>query len=225
MAEAKALLLVALADGQHEKGAFGWVLRSGNVGRGGVVGGRDVGGLSRGTDVLPTLINLCNLRTDDGLIFDGISQARALREGDAGATDRMSERIGELGLADVVRLPGLIDTSTRNKLLAAADVFLLPSHGENFPMVVLEAMAAGLPIVATRVGAVPEMIAHGETGLLIEPKDPEAIAEAVCELLDGPERAAALGRQARRRFEELYEVDGPISKMWAEQYNATAGAK
>ena len=57
---------------------------------GGVVGGRDVGGLSRGTDVLPTLINLCNLRTDDGLIFDGISQARALREGDAGATDRMA---------------------------------------------------------------------------------------------------------------------------------------
>ena len=144
---------------------------------------------------------------------------------EAGATDRMSERIGELGLADVVRLPGLIDTSTRNKLLAAADVFLLPSHGENFPMVVLEAMAAGLPIVATRVGAVPEMTAHGETGLLVEPKNPEAIAEAVCELLDAPERAATLGRRAKRRFEELYEVDGPISKMWAELYNVMAGAK
>jgi len=137
-----------------------------------------------------------------------------------GATQRLLDRIGELGLDDTASLPGAVDVAGRHKLYAAADVFLLPSHGENFPMVVLEAMAAGLPIVATRVGAVPEMIKDGETGLLIEPKDPEAIAEAVCELLDAPERAAELGRQARERFDELYEVDGPISKMWAELYNA-----
>lgn len=137
-----------------------------------------------------------------------------------GATGKLLDRIKQLGLSGDVHLPGLIDAVGRSHLYGAADLFVMPSRCENFPMVLLEAMAAGLPIVATRVGAVAEMIVDGETGLLVEAGKPEALAKAVCDLLTDPGRAAATGRAGRERFEKLYEVNGPVSQLWAELYKS-----
>lgn len=102
-------------------------------------------------------------------------------------------------------------------ILAGGDLFVLPSRTEAMPNAVIEAMAAGLPVVASAVGGIPELITADHTGLLVAPNDPAALAAAVNRLMDDPDRAAALGRSARAfitrefgfgrmvaRVEELY---------------------
>ncbi len=109
-----------------------------------------------------------------------------------------SALVRELGLQDVVRLLG-----KRNDvpdLLAQAQCFLLTSDYEGCPYSVLEAMAAGVPVVATRVGGLPELVVDGETGLLFEPGDPDAAAAALEQLLESPDRARLLGEAGRARL-------------------------
>jgi glycosyltransferase involved in cell wall biosynthesis len=81
-----------------------------------------------------------------------------------------------------------------------ADVFVLPSRFESFPRVLLEAMASGLPIVATRVGGVSELVAEGENGLLVPPDDPPALAEAIRRLAEDPELRGRFGAASRRKI-------------------------
>jgi glycosyltransferase involved in cell wall biosynthesis len=102
----------------------------------------------------------------------------------------------ELGLEGVVHLPGRLET---RDWLERADVFVHSSRWEGFGIVLLEAMLAGLPVAATRVSAVPEIIVDGETGVLVEPGDAAALAAALEGLLADPERARALGEAGRQR--------------------------
>ena len=101
------------------------------------------------------------------------------------------------GLADRVRFLG----SRRDipDLLAACDVFVLPSLIEGLPLSVLEAMAAARPVVATRVPGTDEAVVDGETGLLVPPRDPEALAHAIRLVLSNPEQAARFGSAGRAR--------------------------
>lgn len=92
-------------------------------------------------------------------------------------------------------------------LMAAADVFALPSRFEGLPLAVLEAMAAGLPVVATRVCGTAEAVRHGLTGLLVEPGRPAALATALVEVLTKPEWAAQLGERGRVRVRRYFSVD------------------
>lgn len=86
-------------------------------------------------------------------------------------------------------------------LLMASDCFVLPSRREGLPMTILEAMAAGRPVVATRVGGIPGAVTDGKTGVLVEPESPAALASALVGLLAAPERAQAYGDEARKRFD------------------------
>lgn len=81
--------------------------------------------------------------------------------------------------------------------MAASDIFVLPSLSEGMPLVVLEAMSMGLPVVSTRVGAVPDLIEDGRSGILVPPGDPDAIATAVERLGNAPLREK-LGQEARQ---------------------------
>lgn len=92
-------------------------------------------------------------------------------------------------------------------LLAMADAVCLASKAEALPMVVLEAMALGRPIVATSVGGVPEALGDGAAGLLVPPGDPDALAAALVRLADDPAQAAELGLAARRRWSERYSAE------------------
>jgi glycosyltransferase involved in cell wall biosynthesis/peptidoglycan/xylan/chitin deacetylase (PgdA/CDA1 family) len=98
-------------------------------------------------------------------------------------------------------------------VLADADVFVLPSESEASPNVIIEAMAAGLPVVASRVGGIPELVGEGFTGRLVPAADRHALADALLDLLDHPERAAAFGRAARRRIEEAYSFDRMVAQF------------
>ena len=128
-------------------------------------------------------------------------EARLLGD-DWGGAAVLRDLAGRRGVGDRIRIEG---PATRAEILAAyrdADVFVLPSRFESFPRSVLEAMAAGLPIVATRVGGVPEIVAEGSNALLVPPDDPGALARGMAEIASDAGRRRAFGRVSRSRASE-----------------------
>jgi glycosyltransferase involved in cell wall biosynthesis len=98
---------------------------------------------------------------------------------------------------------GWLDADAKARALCEADIFILPSTSEGLPVALLEAMAYGKPIVATRVGGIPDVLADGSEGVLVTPGDVGALAGAVTALVGDPDRARALGRAAKERVAEL----------------------
>jgi glycosyltransferase involved in cell wall biosynthesis len=109
--------------------------------------------------------------------------------------ERLEERARERGVAAAVRFLGFVPETT--DVLRGADVFVSSSWAESFPYVVLEAMALGRPIVATRVGGIAEAVRDGESGVLVAARDAGALAGALNGLISDPSGAAALGARAR----------------------------
>lgn len=110
-----------------------------------------------------------------------------------------------LGVLDRCRFLGHRDDVPA--ILADADVFVLPSRSEASPNSIIEAMAAGLPVVATDVGGIPELVADGHTGRLVPPGDPAALGRALLDLLDHPDRAVQFGRAGREWIERTCSFD------------------
>ena len=112
--------------------------------------------------------------------------------------------------ADVAGRPGvrwinaMVPREDVVQLYSHAACFVCPSVYEPFGIINLEAMACATPVVASAVGGIPEVVVDGETGLLVRPGDPEALADALARLLADPGRGAAMGRAGRRRVEELF---------------------
>jgi glycosyltransferase involved in cell wall biosynthesis len=93
------------------------------------------------------------------------------------------------------------------QFLGGMDLFVLPSHTEGLPLTVLEAMAAGKPVVATTVGGIPEAVRHGETGLLVPPREPGRLAEAVVTVLRDRALATSMGAAGRARAQALFSLE------------------
>ena len=110
-----------------------------------------------------------------------------------------------LGLADAVHFLG--QRQDVPDLLNAMDIFVLPSYSEGVSLALLEAMAAGLPVIATAVGGLPEVVTDGENGLLIPPREAAALAGALTRLLEAPDFAKKLGQNARKHVREHYSLD------------------
>jgi glycosyltransferase involved in cell wall biosynthesis len=100
-------------------------------------------------------------------------------------------------------------------VLSASDVVILPSDAEALPTVLIEAACASRPVVASRVGGVPEIVDDGDTGLIIEPQNPQALARAIEDLLDDPERSAQMGQTARRRAIERFSPARQVEELLA----------
>jgi glycosyltransferase involved in cell wall biosynthesis len=97
--------------------------------------------------------------------------------------------------------------------LAAADVVVLPSVFEGMPNVVLEAMAMGCPVIATAVGGSKELVRHGETGLLVPPADPAALANALLELATSPERRSGMRARSREIAKACHGIEHMIHSI------------
>ncbi len=112
-----------------------------------------------------------------------------------------------------VRVVGELTNSEVREAMARCGIFVLPSHSEGFPNVVAEAMAEGAPIVATQVGAIPEMLA-GDAGRLVPPRDPERLAEQLTSLIRNPQERARLGANARAKCERWYAQRPVMDKLY-----------
>lgn len=106
-----------------------------------------------------------------------------------------------------VRPIGFVAPDEVARYYSAADVFAAPSLADNLPYTVLEAMASETPVVASRVGGIPEQVVDGETGRLFKAGSWQELGAALISLLEAPERAAAMGRAGRRRVEELFAME------------------
>jgi glycosyltransferase involved in cell wall biosynthesis len=130
------------------------------------------------------------------------------------------------GLTDTVHFVGFRPNVA--DVLAALDVAVFPSDREGAPLAVLEAMATGIPVVASRVGGLPEVIADGVHGLLVPRRDPEAIAAAVGRLLDDEGLRTRLGRAAQARQQTLYTVEASVARLeqlYEELYRTSSRAR
>jgi glycosyltransferase involved in cell wall biosynthesis len=119
-----------------------------------------------------------------------------------------------LGIADAVDFLGYVDDPADvelPRLYAAADVFVLPSLREGFGFVLLEAMASGLPIVASNASAIPEVV--GDAGILVPAQDAGALAKALARLIADPEGREEIGRRGRQRVEERYTWDKTVDRV------------
>jgi len=130
--------------------------------------------------------------------------------GDGSQREALEQLARSLGISHRMVFTGQRDDVP--ELLSTMDVLVLPSLYEGLPNAVLEAMAAGKPVIATRVGGTPEVVEDKVTGLLVPPRDPEALAEAIIALIQDRERAEAMGQVGRARVEEYFSVERMIAE-------------
>jgi len=128
----------------------------------------------------------------------------ALIIGDGPDRNQLEARAIALGLSEDIRFLGY--RRDVPAVLAASDLFVLPSLWEGLPLALLEAMSAGLPVVATSVGGNAEVLEEGKSGLLVPPRNETALARAMSRLLENPLQGQAMGRMARRRFDQRFSL-------------------
>ncbi len=126
------------------------------------------------------------------------------------------------GIGDMITFHG--EVSDVRPILQKTAVFVLPSLSEGLSNVLLEAMASGLPVIATRVGGNPDLIRDGETGILVDAENAEQLAEAIKNVLGDKNRAQQLGEKARKTVEEMFSLPA-IANQYISLYDELAGAE
>lgn len=138
--------------------------------------------------------------------------------------DRLKQFADVLGLAGDVAFIGPVFGEDKVKLLASADVFVLPSYSEGLPYALLEGMAAGAPVVTTRVGAIPDVVVDGVHGLLVPPRNAAAIARAIAKLESDRDRLARMSGACRTRIAGAYSVER-LAREFCRLYRDLSAAK
>jgi len=131
--------------------------------------------------------------------------------GEGPERSRIEERIRSLSLSDAVTLTGQQDSA--EPYYGIADVAVLSSRSEGSPNALLEAMAAGVPVVATRVGGIPEMVAHNESALLVEPGDSSAMTDAISRLMRDPDLVERLTGRSRELIRERHSPEARVRQL------------
>ena len=144
------------------------------------------------------------------ILREQTSQAALMIVGGGHLYDELASKIETLGLSNDVKLLGLRNDVPR--LLAASDLYVTASHWEGLPLSVLEAMMAGLPIVATKVGDLPQLIVEG-TGKLIDPKSPAQLATALHFFLSNPKRMRAYGTSAKEHAMRHHSIEAWFNQL------------
>ena len=171
-------------------------------------------------DTTPVVGTVCELRPQKALevlveaaavLRARVPGVRVLVVGDGPDRERIAQLVRELGVGDVVSLLGL--RRDVPDLLGAFDVCVCSSDFEGTPLAIMEYMAAGRPVVSTRVGGVPDLVADGVNGFLVPPRDPSALAEAVGGLLAERGLRDRMGEEGRRRQRRDFDLDATVRKL------------
>jgi glycosyltransferase involved in cell wall biosynthesis len=176
-------------------------------------------GIPAGAPVVGTVGRLTAIKRQDRLLrafahgVARLSGSHLVLVGDGPLLADLQRLSFDLSIADRVHFVG--QQAHPEQFLALMDVFALTSSSEGMPLAVLEAGAAGVPVVATRVGGLPEMIEEGVTGRLVDPDDERGLAAVLCELLENADRARHMGEAGRRRAQSLFDL-----RVMAGAYNA-----
>lgn len=187
-----------------------------------VPNGIDIGAYARATRrtprrVITTVANLRPIKGHDALLQAAVAVLSARPDavfqlaGEGPLRPALEARARSLGIERQIRFLGQCGDVAG--VLRDSDVFVLPSLMEAFPNALMEAMAAGLPVVATEVGGIPELIEHDRNGLLVPPGRPDALAGALLALIDDPARADRLAAAARTTVEQRYSFDQMVREF------------
>ena len=143
--------------------------------------------------------------------------ARLTIAGQGAEEARLRRYAQALGMASRITFAGPVFGADKAKLFAQADAFVLPSYSEGLPYALLEAMAAGMPVVATPVGAIPDVVTHGTHGFLVPARDGKALAEAIAALGANRDQLTWMSRASRRRVRAAYSIDR-LAADFAQRY-------
>jgi glycosyltransferase involved in cell wall biosynthesis len=169
-----------------------------------------IGGIDRrkGQDVAVAALAL--------LREQGLAATLALvgRETDSAFADTVRADVSRLGLEGAVEFVGEVEDARPE--LARADIVVAPSRGEWTPLVLMEALAAGIPVVATRVGGVEDVVHDRQSGLLVSSEDPPALAAAIAELAADPPSAIAMARRGREHVEQNFRIERTLERLESE---------
>lgn len=121
--------------------------------------------------------------------------------------------VDALGLTESVAILGWISSEKREEMLQRATLFVLPSYAEGLPMSLLEAMAAGLPVVTTSVGGIPDVVTDGVEGIIVDPGDVSSLADAMTKILLDTKLRHRLGKCARQRITGEFDIDSAVKKI------------
>ncbi|WP_435257482.1 glycosyltransferase [Thioclava sp. FR2] len=147
------------------------------------------------------------------IVAPDIPDLRLTLVGDGELRPQIEARIAELGLSRHVHLAGWLDENRVNQALAASTALVLPSFAEGLPMVVMEAMASGRPVIATSIAGIPELVTP-ECGWLVPAGDPKALAKAIKDLAETPrDRLSIMGQTAHHRVLMRHNIDTEAEKL------------
>ncbi len=158
--------------------------------------------LNKGVDVAVRGLALLNEETRGKIIY--------CVAGEGEEKERIQNLVSKMNLQDSVRLLGFVPDA--KKLLSACDIFLLPSRTEALPYALLEAGRMGLPTIASCVGGIPEVVKDMQNGILVHPRNPKEIAEAILYMLDHPEKQKEFGSEIKKTVLNFFSLEKMISE-------------
>lgn len=141
--------------------------------------------------------------------------AATLTIGGNGDIERLQAEIAARDLGETVRFVGWVSGEDRAQTFTQAHALVLPSYAEGAPMSVIEGMAAGLPILSTTVGAIPEMVEHGKSGFLVEPGDAETLATAISTLAGDPALCARMAQRSHELARQRFSLEAHLESLLA----------
>lgn len=155
-------------------------------------------------DLLPAIADVVRTRPDVRLVLGGNGEVEVARK-----------MVDALGLDAIVSLPGWVSGDAKQAFLDAAAIYILPSHNEGLPVSILEAMAAGCAVIATKVGGIPELIEHGTSGLLVDAGDIPAITRAIDQLIGDDAARIAMAQAGFQRVAAYYSDVAVLPQLQA----------